>query len=78
MYEAICVLLFFLQKIIKTHIVIWKDIRISKNIYLGRYPDIWNMMDISHPIFVSDIRTILFGSEIRICYRYPKNIQPDN
>jgi hypothetical protein len=37
MYEAICVLLFFLQKIIKTHIVIWKDIRISKNIYIQEY-----------------------------------------
>jgi hypothetical protein len=42
----------------------------------NRYSDIWNPSDISHPIFVSDIQTILSGSEyeIWVCCGYPKKL----
>jgi hypothetical protein len=67
---------FFIQKIIKMHTVFWKDIWIFGKIYPRTYLDIRNTVDISHLIFVTNIRTILSGfkSKIRICCGYPKKL----
>jgi hypothetical protein len=56
-----------------------KDIRIFRKKYPKRYPDIQNPMDMSHLIFVSDIRTILSGSKNRdMLWISEKAIRPDN